>query len=314
MNNFIYIGDIYKQMQADNLAQLTGNSLSILDGVISAAVEEAKSYLKGKYNVLSAFAPISQHDKTLTYKANSTVYLNADAYSATSTYTIGSQVLENGLIYICNHIINIPEAFNTSHWTLLGNQYDIFNAIQPQPLFDCKSVYRVGEEVFWNDKVYTCKIESGILDHQAKLNIGVQVDNPIVNVFPDDVLKGEQYWGIGTDYEVPTNTTITNDTYWQFGDNRDQKLLQVCIDIALYHLHCRIAPRNIPELRVMRYMGDPNDRINQKQRIIYPVYSAIGWLQNVRNGEDITPEMVEIQPKSGARILSSSNSKHNNFY
>lgn len=314
MNSFIYIGDIYRQMQSDNLAQLTGNSTSILDGVIMASIEEAKSYLKGKYDTDSAFSPITQHDKTKTYTANKTVYLNAPAYSPTYTYAIGVQVLQSGMVYVCKTTISTPEAFTIAHWTLLGNQYDIYFANQPQPLFDYSKFYRVNDIVFWNDKIYTCEVETPILDHQAKLNIGVQVNNPIQNIFPDDIIKGKQYWGEGVAYNVPINTLITDTNYWTFGDNRDQKLLQICIDIALYHLHCRIAPRNIPELRVVRYMGEANDRINQKQRIIYPVYSALGWLQNVRNSEDITPEMNELQPKSGQRILGSSNSKNNNFY
>jgi hypothetical protein len=314
MDSFIYIGDIYKQMQADSLAQLTGNSTSILTGVINASIEEAKSYLKGKYEIDSSFNPISQHDKTKQYNANKTVYLNATPYSPTATYAVGVQVLQSEKVYNCKTAILTPEAFNVSKWDFLGNQYDIFNAIQPYLLFDYEKVYKKGDVVFWENKTYTAQLPTQIIDHQSALNLGVQLSSPIVNVFPDDTIKGIEYWGTGTNYFVPANTVITNSNYWTAGDNRDQKLLQVCIDITLYHLHCRIAPRNIPELRVVRYMGEPADRINQKQRIIYPVYSALGWLQNVRNGEDITPEMGEIQPKTGNRILFGSNMKNTNSF
>lgn len=61
-------------------------------------------------------------------------------------------------------------------------------------------------------------------------------------------------------------------------DPRDQKLVEVVTTIALYHLHKRLSPNNIPEFRKKEYDGD-ND--------VYTM-SAIKWLMLVRNG-DITP-------------------------
>ena len=238
------------------------------------------------------------------------MYLNATAYSATATYALGAQVLQNGFVYSCKTAITVGEAFTLAKWDLLGAQYDIYNAVLPYPTFDYLKIYKVGDIVFWKDEVYTCKIATQILDHQAQINLGVQIKSNIVNAFPED----EKYWGVGVAYSVPTNTLITNATYWASGDNRDQKLLQVCVDVALYHLHSRISPRNIPDLRIVRYMGEPGDRIAAKNKIIYPLYSALGWCQNVRSGDDTTPSMPEIQPTQGGRILSTSRAKLNNSY
>ena len=316
MDSFLFIGDFKSQIQADNLNQIIGGNNSILENIQNAAIEECSSYLKGKYDISNAMKPITQHDKTKIYKAGATVYLNAPAYSPTSTYpTIGTLTLQNGYIYSSNVAITIAEAFTIAHWTLLGSQYDIFNAIQPQETFDYLQFYRIGDIVFWKDNIYTAKQETQVLDHQSKLNVGVQTPSDIINVFPCDPVSGKQYWGDGVTYSVPTSTLITNATYWKLGDNRDQKLLQVCVDIALYHAHCRISPRNIPDLRVIRYMGEAENRISvYNQPIKYPIYCALGWLQSVRYGQDITPSMPEIQPISGQRILAGSNVKNNNFY
>ena len=97
------------------------------------------------------------------------------------------------------------------------------------------------------------------------------------------------------------------------GEDRDQQLLAVAVDIALYHLHSRIAPRNIPELRVYNYMGNPEDRTIVMGDVKYPVYSALGWLQACAQG-DITPALEKIIPLQGTRIRFGGNTKNINQY
>lgn len=79
------------------------------------------------------------------------------------------------------------------------------------------------------------------------------------------------------------------------GANRDPQILQTTIDIALYHLHCRISPRNIPELRLNRYD-------NAKE-----------WLKMCANG-DLTPKLTVKPEKAGMRIRYGGNSKNINQY
>ena len=56
------------------------------------------------------------------------------------------------------------------------------------------------------------------------------------------------------------------------------------IDIVLYHLHCRIAPQNIPELRQNRYDD------------------AKAFLMDVAKGNHMTLDLPKIQPKQGRPI------------
>ena len=88
---------------------------------------------------------------------------------------------------------------------------------------------------------------------------------------------------------------INADNYWKFGDNRNQQLVNYFIDIALYHVHSRISPRNIPDLRVKRYDD------------------AIKWLKMAGRG-DITAELPLIQPKQGARVRYGGQVKNINTY
>lgn len=70
---------------------------------------------------------------------------------------------------------------------------------------------------------------------------------------------------------------------WTLGDNRSQRLVMVMVDITLYHIHSRIAPRNIPELRINRYKA------------------ACNWLSDAAHGL-ITPNLPQNQPQVGSRI------------
>ncbi len=73
------------------------------------------------------------------------------------------------------------------------------------------------------------------------------------------------------------------------------QIKQTTIDIALYHLHCRISPRNIPDLRVKRYE-------NAKE-----------WLKFCANG-DLTPKLTVKPEKAGMRIRYGGNTKNINQY
>lgn len=82
---------------------------------------------------------------------------------------------------------------------------------------------------------------------------------------------------------VAVSQSITNTTYFTEGDPRNPKLVDVTIDVLLYHIHSKISPRNIPELRRIRYDGD-----NAIQG-----GGAIGWLKGVQKG-NIQPDLPVI--------------------
>ena len=309
MESFLFYGDYAKAIATDNLAQIIGNNPSILDEIQSAAVEECMSYLRQKYDVSQAFRAITMHDKSKTYQAGQTVYLDAPLYDQTKKYAIGVYAVSTGNVYKCKVAITDAELFNVGHWDLIGAQYAKYCAKYPNDLFDYQKQYTIGDAVFYNNKIYNCVRASSIMDHQSKLEVNVSGFDNIINQFPG---TGTQ-WDNGTDYSVPTGTEITDTAKWSLGDGRGQKLLQVCIDVALYHAHARISPKNIPDLRTSRYSGVAEDRISDKSHVIYPTYSALGWLQAASNGE-ITPDIPALQPKQGRRIRFGGNQKMINQY
>ena len=162
-------------------------------------------------------------------------------------------------------------------------QGTIYSAKIPFNQFQYNNVYNVNDRVFWKNHTYNCLVQTPLLDHDAGLQFRTIEGLPLANVAPDDTTQGTIYWQDLGAYTVAVNTDITDTSKWLQFDNRDQQLVMYMIDIALYHVHSRIAPRNIPELRVKRYDD------------------AIAWLKMAARGE-ITAQIPLIQPKQGNRI------------
>jgi len=95
------------------------------------------------------------------------------------------------------------------------------------------------------------------------------------------------------------NQPDTNPSIWAL-DSREPKLLIVVLDIALFHIHKRINPRNIPELRIDAYEA------------------AITWLEMIAN-DKITPTLPKLaldedDREPGAAIQFGSQAKQNLKY
>lgn len=293
--SYLISSDYKKVVQAENLLQVTGSDLSILSGIELLAQAEAISYLTQKYDTSVEFTDTLVFNPAVSYKAGQRVYLDGAAYSATATYTIDDIVVQNKNVYICTTAVTSAEAFDPNKWELLGAQYKIFYVTLPKQAFDYMLYYSKGDEVYWKNKTYICQIASVSMTHEAALQLGTYSNEPLQNVFPDDPVNGQTYWGAGTAYSVTAGTLPTDTSKWTAGDNRSQQLVSYCCDIALYHVHSRIAPRNIPELRVKRYDD------------------AIEWLKAAGQGK-ITAALPLIQPKRGRRVRFGGNVKNQNSY
>ena len=277
---YIIPTDYLKIIQDANLQQIITANDSIRISAELAAQAEAISYLRQKYDVKGEFTDTTIYSPSLAYKAKNRVYLNAVTYNPSVNYSVNNLTLYNGLVYICN--ASTTGTFDPTKWNGLGSQYEIFYAVTPYPEFDLTLLYNKGDYVFWQNKVYKCLVATPILDHEDGIQYYQQNEIPYANVFPNDKVNGSTHWQYISDYSF-SGINTTNVNYWQAFDNRDQQMVMYFTDITLYHLHARIAPRNIPELRILRYQ------------------SAIEWLKMASKGE-ITPALPVLQPAQGGRI------------
>ena len=285
--------DYLRIIQDANLSQIISANAAVQSGAELAAQAEAISYLRQKYDVSKEFTDTTPWNSTAPYSAGDRVFLNALAYVPATAYVVGDLTLFNGSVYKC--IIATTGDFAPASWQLLGLQYSIFYALNPFPTFNLGGMYNPGDKVFWKNKTYTCLVQTAIVGHDVGIQYYQTNEIPYANIFPDDPKEGSTHWSFIEDYIVPGGTAIDNEAFWSNSDNRDQQMVMYFADITLYHLHARIAPRNIPELRVNRYEA------------------AINWLIMCAKGE-ITPNLPVLQPKQGGRIRFGSQIRNINSY
>lgn len=259
--------DYLRLIQADNLDQVIEGNQSIKLDVEQVAQTEMITYLAQRYIVGQVFTNTSAFSLAATYKGKNLVEYTATAFSAAIVYTIGQRVLQAGYIY-SSIAGSAAHAFNVAEWTLLCADKALFYVTLPKPEFNILTTYAAGNEVWYNDIVYTC----------AK---------PVTGVTPD---SNTYFWTAGSTYTI-TATYPTDATKWTAGDNRNPLIVSDLIDVTLYHLHSRINPRNIPELRKERYDGN-----NPQQN-----GGVIARLKRFASG-DLTADLPNILPQQGVSI------------
>ena len=256
---YLFFRDYKRLIQLDNLNQIIGNDTSLIEDNESVAVTEMKSYLVQKYNVGKEFTDTLVFTPNTNYQVNQRVYIDANIYIATNTYVTNDLSLFGGKVYICT-ATTTTGTFDPSKWILLGNQYDMFYSFYLNGFYDFYREYLVNEYAVYENKIYKALRQSkGILPN-----------------------SNATIWAYQSDYSTASSLP-TNATYWKIGDNRNQQIVNYLVSIMLYHTHSRIAPRNIPELRVKHYDD------------------AIKWLKNCATGEDITAGLELLQPTQGLR-------------
>lgn len=263
---------------AQTLTQIVNADLSLKRLCEYSAEDQIRSYLVQRYDFSKPYGEFTDTDVwsyTTIYKANNRVYLDASAYSASATYALHALTLQSGSVYICSTAITIAEAFTPAHWTLLGAQYDLFYITPPATPWDFQKTYNPGDQIYYKDKTYTAAIQSK-------------------NIAPDSQY-GVNYWGTGTSYSVVAGTLPTDTTKWTAGDNRNNYLLQIYINIVVYNMFMKIAPRNIQQTRTDQYK------------------MAIDWLEKAGSGT-VTAELPLLVPEQGSSIRWGSIPKTENIY
>lgn len=292
--SYLIANDYIKGITDVSLQQVIAGNAYLQTWAELTAIKQVSNYLRQKYDVDSEFSNTLLYNPNTTYKAGNRVYLNASAYNPSSTYSLKDLVLQAGKVYQCTTAITVAEAFNSGKWLLLGDQYEMFYALYPHQLFDINQYYSVGDQVFWKDKTYTAKLATHLITHGEAIQYAEYSNIPSKNIFPDDAQKGSQQWQNDGAYQVAAGT-LDDDDKWVSGDNRHPQLLMFLIDVAIYHLYCRTAPKSIPETRVDRYNA------------------VIAELRMIARGE-ISSDIQKVQPDQGARIRWGSNVKQQNSY
>lgn len=254
--------DYNRQITTGVLDQITGSSLLLLPEMELVAQAEVISYLRQRYDINSIFRNLTTGTFNMsdTFYPGSLVEYSEATFDATATYVAGNRVVYSGNIYT-SIAGSSPHAFNSSEWTLVVADKLLYYVTPTKPLFVSGTVYAAGDQVtYTNFHIYTCTAATD--GTQDPTNTSYWTDNGLYSI---------------------TGIKPTDATKWTQGDNRNALLVTFMIDISLYHLHSRINPRNIPELRMIRYDGNGQNQTG----------GAIGWLKRVASG-DINADLPEL--------------------
>jgi hypothetical protein len=268
----------------------------------ATAVETVYEYLAAKYDLDSEFTDTLPYDPTKTYGANNRVTIDFTAWVAGTQYVQGDCRINDGYGYQCL-TDNNDAIFTPGNWLRLGLQYEIFYVPQPYPIFQLQlgqqvgscvpGLYKAGDKAYWRGHTYTA-LQGTPVTSQNNIQYLTYADQPTANVFPDDPRQGNIYWLDNGAYTIEVNTPPGNEA-WTKGDNRSQKIMMNVIDMALFWLHKRITPNNIPEVRFRAY-----DDVKK-------------WLTQSKDAL-IKPSLTEKQPEQGKRIYGGSDTKEINSY
>ena len=215
------------------------------------AIEEISSVIQQRYDVSLIFTDSSQYIISTTYFGNNRVQYHEPAFSALTVYTTAQRVSQLGSIYT-SIAGSAAHAFNAAEWIYVCMDNQLFYGTIPAPSYLYNNNYNTGD-VVWNpydNRTYTSKINA----NTSSLN------NP-------------QAWTQNAVYSF-TGQLPTNTTYWTLGDNRNQKLVSVMVDIVIYYGLKTITQRFKPQDRLFNYMGDAK----------MPDVSARGWLDAITKG------------------------------
>lgn len=288
---YIYSRDYLKQIQSAQLTQLQTSDSGVLSAIELAAEAEVKTYLTQKYDITKEFTDTAVWSNSTAYKAGNRVYLDATVFDTGTTYNSGDLTLYGGAVYRAS--ATHTGAWDAGNFDVVGAQYALYYVTLPKAEFDLYATYKKDDEVYYKDKTYKCLIASTTTSQSSALQYNDYRDFPEKNVFPDNATHGSTYWQDLGSYEVTAGTLPSDTSKWTLGDNRDQNILMKTVDIALYHIHSRIAPQNIPQLRQNRYDD------------------ALNTLKAAARG-DITIDMPVLQPSKGQRVMYGGNPKRVN--
>lgn len=211
--SFLILADYYSSIESANLQQIISDTDSYRSIKEQAAITEVKSYLVQKFITTELFRDTLKFSFTRNYNAKQLVYLDADLFSASSTYAQYDLVRYSGSIYYAKTALTAG-AWNASNFQLLGVQYEFYYIPTPYDEFNKDTHYYKDNLVFYNNKVYKCLRESQPLTHEVSIQFNDYREMPYMNEFPDGF--NQTQWGSATSYNFSGLFPIA--TYADFDD------------------------------------------------------------------------------------------------
>jgi len=130
---FLIKADFEHLIPLDELDIIINSDETILNEAMRSSIEEAKSYLRQRYDMALSFFDVVDWNMDQNFTTSHIVVLSANQYKNGTNYAIGDLVYyENGSddVYICIQAAhnNIPT--DTAYWTAIGKNNALYTCIQ----------------------------------------------------------------------------------------------------------------------------------------------------------------------------------------
>lgn len=276
MAYFLRTKDYNGLIRSENLGQV------VLDTETRRTMEliaqsEVQSYLSSRYLASKVFSPLQTWTPSAEFFWADRIDITGSAYSASTVYASLDKVVYQSNVYQKNATTagyvagTLPT--NATYFDLLGAE-GVYYVTEPT-VYSGRVSYAGGTSVTFRGNYY----------ERTDYQLGAKAIDP----------TDASYWTLIEAESIAVGTFPSDATKWTFGDNRNQQIVMYMVDVALYHSHASINPRNIPQLRIDRYNN------------------AINWCKMVNSG-DITVDLVEILPVQGRSISVNSNPKQSWYW
>jgi hypothetical protein len=295
---YLTTADLKRVIQTANLNDIVGNDTTMITYAEQAAITEAKSYLSPKYDTSAEFRNVPTYLATGTYYFGDTILMDAPTYQTTKNYAYLETATYQGNVYyrIDPYTTYTPGPFDPLFWQLVAPAGTIWTPKAPTPytVYNENAYYKANDYIIMlNSERYKCLTPTLEISQQYAMQFYVKENVPPMNQTPSQT-SGQKQWMYQNTYFV-SGGQIWLDKM-DNRDNRNQQLVNYIIDIMLYHLHARISPRNIPELRLERYDN------------------AKAWLTQCAKGDEINAGLPRLTPQQGMRIRWGGGVKQNFTY
>jgi hypothetical protein len=326
MNRLLIDKDYLRAIQQVHLDEIILNrGMEVAHQCEQTAQLEMASYLRERYYEDQIFTNTGTFSITNTYYGTNLIQYTEPLFDISLTYSVDSRVSwDDGNIYINIATSSYIDPTDNQYWQYLVPNETLFYANTPYPIWNVFKSYKLGDNIwYYDDDNEVGNTYQAIQQNRGRLPLQTQtfdqqrtINNNFITGYSDLGINDGMWFGLSTenaDWKLTGTYSFSgvypiggasSSIYWTQGDNRDPQIVQYLLDITLYHLYTAVLPRNIPQIRAIRYDGEGNAQ----------AMSAIKWLKMVAEGR-VSANLPQIIPMQGSSIMGHSPTiRRNNTY
>jgi hypothetical protein len=142
----------------------------------------------------------------------------------------------------------------------IRHRYDAALVFKVVQVYSDTTAFVIGDRIFWEETAYS-ELATYATNDRVSYSGSIYEANQAVAPEAFDPAKwdllaeNETFYVCSVDSigNLPSSTA-----YFTAGDDRNALIKEITVDVVLYNIHSKVSPRNIPDVRRVRYDGTGN--------------------------------------------------------